>query len=176
MATAAAKRYAKAVFELAEADGDFEQWSRRLAKIRELFSDPDVAAVLSNPTIASEQRESLVATSPHLFDQEASNLARLLIESSRIGDVSDIEDEFRALVDEAQGRVRATVTTAIELGAHDRDRLASELSKRLDKEVRLAVVVDPSVIGGLRLQYGDRVVDATVASRLEQLRRRLAAT
>ncbi|HKC20755.1 MAG TPA: F0F1 ATP synthase subunit delta, partial [Candidatus Dormibacteraeota bacterium] len=84
MATAAAKRYAKAVFELASADGDFEQWSRRLAKIRELFDDPKVAAVLSNPTISSEQRESLVATSPHLFDQEATNLGRLLIEAGRI--------------------------------------------------------------------------------------------
>lgn len=176
MATAAAKRYAKAVFELAQADRDLEQWSQRLAKIRELFSDPKVAAVLSNPTIAREQREALVATSPHLFDQEASNLARLLIEAGRIGEASDIEEEFQALVDEAQGRVRATVTTAIELAAQDRDRVSSELSKRLDKQVRLTVVVDPSVIGGLRLQYGDRVVDATVASRLEQLRRRLAAT
>lgn len=176
MATAAAKRYAKAVFELASADGDFEQWSRRLAKMRELFGDPKVAAVLSNPTISSEQREALVATSPHLFDEEATNLARLLIESGRIGDAAAIEEEFRTLLDEAQGRVRATVTTAIELGAHDRDRVASELSKRLEKEVSVTVVVDPSVIGGLRLQYGDRVVDATVANRLEQLRRRLAAT
>jgi F-type H+-transporting ATPase subunit delta len=176
VATAAAKRYAKAVFELASADGDFEQWSRRLAKMRELFGDPKVAAVLSNPTISSEQREALVATSPHLFDEEATNLARLLIESGRIGDAAAIEEEFRTLLDEAQGRVRATVTTAIELGAHDRDRVASELSKRLEKEVSVTVVVDPSVIGGLRLQYGDRVVDATVANRLEQLRRRLAAT
>jgi F-type H+-transporting ATPase subunit delta len=174
VATAAAKRYARAVFELAQSDRDFEQWSRRLAKIRELFGDPGVAAVLSNPTISSERREALVSTSPHLFDQEATNLARLLIESGRIDTVSEIEEEFHALVDEAEGRVRATVTTAIELGEHDRDRVASELSKRLDKQVRLTVVVDPSVIGGMRLQYGDRVVDATVASKLEQLRRRLA--
>jgi F-type H+-transporting ATPase subunit delta len=176
VATAAAKRYAKAVFELASAESDFEQWSRRLARIREMFADPEVAAVLSNPTIATERREALVATSPHLIDQHATNLARLLIESSRIGDAAAIEQEFQSLVDDAQGRVRATVTTAIELGAQDRERVAAELSKRLQKEVKLSVVVDPRVIGGLRLQYGDRVVDATVANRLEQLRRRLAAT
>ena len=176
MATAAARRYAKAVFELAQADGDFEKWTRRLAKIRELFSDPEVAAVLSNPTISTEQREGLVATSPHLFDEEATNLARLLIESGRIEDAAEIEEAFQGLLDEAQGRVRATVTTAIELGAHDRDRVASELSKRLQKEVKVSVVVDPRVIGGMRLQYGDRVVDATVAIRLDQLRRRLAAS
>jgi F-type H+-transporting ATPase subunit delta len=176
VATAAAKRYAKAVFELASADGDFDQWSRRLARIREMLADPEVAAVLSNPTIATERREALVATSPHLFDQQATNLARLLVESGRIADAAAIEEEFQSLVDDAEGRVRATVTTAIELGAHDRERVAAELSKRLQKEVKLTVVVDPRVIGGMRLQYGDRVVDATVANRLEQLRRRLAAT
>jgi F-type H+-transporting ATPase subunit delta len=176
MATGAARRYAKAVFELAQAEGQFEQWGRRLSRIRELFSDPEVAAVLSNPTISTDRREALVATSPHLFDEEATNLARLLIEAGRIEDAAAIEEEYQGLVDETEGRVRATVTTAIELSTHDRDRVADELSKRLHKEVKLKVVVDPRVIGGLRLQYGDRVVDATVASRLEQLRRRLAAT
>jgi F-type H+-transporting ATPase subunit delta len=80
------------------------------------------------------------------------------------------------MADEAAGRVRATLTTAIELEPRDRERVAQELSKRLDKDVRLQVVVDPRILGGLRLQYGDRIVDASVAARLQQLRRRLAAT
>ncbi len=176
MATAAAKRYARAVFELAGQDGNVDEWARRLAKVRELFADPQVAAVLSNPTIATGHREALVATAPHLFDQEATNLARLLIESGRIGEAAAIEQEFERLADEAAGRVRATATTAIELGRDDRDRLERELSKRLKKEVRLSLVVDPRILGGLKLQYGDRVIDASVATRLEQLRRRLTAT
>lgn len=176
MATGAAKRYAKAVFELAQADGRFEPWARRLERIRELFSDPKVAAVLNNPTIATEQREALVASAPHLLDEEGTNLARLLIEAGRIEDAAAVEEAYQAMVDDAEGRVRATVTTAIALGQKDRDQVADELSKRLRKEVKVTVVVDPRVIGGLRLQYGDHVIDATVAGRLEQLRRRLAAT
>jgi F-type H+-transporting ATPase subunit delta len=172
----AAKRYAKAVFELAQADGQLEGWGRRLAKIRELFGDPDVAAVLSNPTIATEHREALVATAPHLIDEEGGNLARLLIESGRVGEAPAIENEFHRLADEAAGRVRATLTTAIDLPREDRDRVQRELSKRLGKDVRMEVVVDPRIIGGLKVQYGDRVVDASVATRLQQLRRRLAAT
>ena len=113
---------------------------------------------------------------PHVLDPEGTNLARLLIESNRIGEARAIEEEFQRLADEAAGRVRATVTTAIELDRSDRDRVQQQLSKRLDKEVRLSVVVDPGIIGGLKPQYGDRVVDATVATRLQQLRRRLAAT
>jgi F-type H+-transporting ATPase subunit delta len=176
VATAAARRYARAVFELARDEAHVEQWARRLAQLRELFADPDVAAVLSNPTIATEQREALVAGTPRVLDDEGTNLARLLIESGRVAEAREIDEEFQRLADEAAGRVRATVTTAIELEADDRERVTRELSRRLDKEVRLTVVVDPRILGGMKMQYGDRVVDATVATRLEQLRRRLAAT
>ena len=174
MATAAAKRYAKAIFELAQDEGKVEEWGKRLAQVRDVMSDPEVARVLTNPTIASEQRMDLVS---NLFDGgETTNLAKLLIESNRVHDVGAIEDEFQRLADEAAGRVRATVTTAVELTAKDRDRVVEELSKRLGKRVQLDVLVDPRILGGLKLQYGDRLVDASVATRLQQLRRRLAAS
>jgi F-type H+-transporting ATPase subunit delta len=176
VATAAAKRYAKAVFELAQQEGDVERWGNRLERIRELFTDEEVASVLSNPTIPAERREALVAGQPRVFDQETTNLARLLIESGRVDEATGVEEEFQRLADQAAGRVVATVTTAIELAAAEREQVARELSKQLKKDVRVTVVVDPGVIGGLKLQYGDRVVDATVAARLQQLRRRLAAT
>jgi F-type H+-transporting ATPase subunit delta len=176
VATAAARRYARAVFELAEQEGQVDEWGSRLAAIRQLVSDPEVAAVLTNPTIATEQRMALISDAPHVFDAEATNLVKLLIESSRVREVDGIEEEFERLADEAAGRVRATVTTAVELSAGDRDRVEVELSKRLGKEIRMKVVVDPRILGGLKLQYGDRLVDASVSTRLQQLRRRLAAS
>ena len=176
MATAAARRYARAVFDLAQQEGEVAKWAERLARVRELLSEPEVAAVLTNPTIATERRMALVATAPHLFDDEATNLAKLLIESDRVRDVGGIELEFERLADEAAGRVRATVTTAVALTPKDRDRVADGLAKRLGREISLHVVVDPRILGGLKLQYGDRLVDASVATRLQQLRRRLAAS
>ena len=175
MATAAAKRYARAVFELAQSEGSVAAWSERLERVRSLFADENVAAVLSNPTIPRDQREAVIADT-HVFDVEGTNFARLLVESGRIDQAEAIEREFQHLVDDAEGRVRATVTTAIELEPADRDRVARELSRRLEKDVRVTVVVDPRILGGMKLQYGDRLVDATVATRLEQLRRRLAAS
>ena len=174
MATAAAKRYARAVFELAESEGQVGEWGRRLGQVSAVLSDPEVARALTNPTIATEQRMAIVSD---LFDgSEATNLAKLLIESDRVRDVGAIADEFQRLADEAAGRVRATVTTAVELSSNDRDRVAEELSKRLGREIHLDVLVDPAILGGLKLQYGDRLVDASVATRLQQLRRRLAAS
>lgn len=176
MASGAAKRYARAVFQVAQDEGRIEHWEHSLARLHELLSDPNVAEVLSNPTIAASERMKFISGSPQLMDQQTANLAKLLIESNRVREIDGIADEFGRLGDEAAGRVRATVTTAIELGAGDRDRIARELSKRLDKEVKLQVAVDPRILGGLKLQYGDRVVDGTVATKLQQLRRRLVAS
>ena len=176
MATASAKRYARAVFELAVQDADIAGWGRRLDLLNELLSDEAVAAVLTNPTIDVERRMEVVSAAPPELDAETSNLAKLLIESNRVREIAGIAEEFERLADEAAGRVRATVTTAVELRSSERDRVAEELSKRLGEEVRIKVVVDPRILGGLKLQYGDRLVDASVATKLQQLRRRLAAS
>jgi F-type H+-transporting ATPase subunit delta len=174
VATAAAKRYARAVFELAAEEGKVDEWGLRVATLADLFSDPQVAAVLTNPTIPLGRRMELISAAPHVLDRETTNLARLLIESNRVRVVHGIAEEYQALADEAGGRVRATVTTAVELEPDERDRVARQLSERLGKEVHIKVVVDKRILGGLKLQYGDRLIDASVATKLQQLRRRLA--
>jgi F-type H+-transporting ATPase subunit delta len=178
VATAAAKRYARAVFELATDEGQVAEWGRRLGAVRDLLSDPKVAAVLTNPTIPVSLRMELISAAPHGrftgLDPEATNLARLLIESNRVAQVRGVVEEFETLADAAAGRVRATVTTAVELAPAERDRVADQLSERLGKEVRITLVVDKRILGGLKLQYGDRLIDASVATKLQQLRRQLA--
>jgi F-type H+-transporting ATPase subunit delta len=174
VATAAAKRYARAVFELATEEGKVDEWTRRLTTVRDLLSDPSVAAVLTNPTIPLDRRMELVSSAPHELDPEATNLARLLIESNRVQQIGGVAEEFEVLADAAAGRVRATVTTAVDLDRAERDKVGDQLSRRLGKEVRMTVVVDKSILGGLKLQYGDHLIDASVATKLQQLRRRLA--
>jgi F-type H+-transporting ATPase subunit delta len=66
------------------------------------------------------------------------------------------------------------VTTAVELTDAERERVTRQLSERLGKEVTMRVTVDKRILGGLKLQYGDRLIDASVATKLQQLRRRLA--
>lgn len=174
MATAAARRYARAVFELATEEGQVAEWGRRVAQVSDLLSNPQVAAVLTNPTIPVNLRMELISAAPHELDPEATNLARLLIESNRVEDARGVAEDYEALADAAAGRVRATVTTAVELAPDERDRLAHQLSERLGKEVRIEVVVDERILGGLKLQYGDRLIDASLATKLQQLRRHLA--
>ncbi|MDQ6878579.1 MAG: F0F1 ATP synthase subunit delta [Candidatus Dormibacteraeota bacterium] len=172
-----ARRYARAVFELATEEGQVEEWGHRLATVRDLLSDRTVVAVLTNPTIPLSRRMELISGGSDGdtgLDPEATNLARLLIESNRVEEVGGVVEEFETLADAAAGRVRATVTTAVELDDAERDRVADQLSERLGKEVRMTVVVDQRILGGLKLQYGDHLIDASVATKLQQLRRRLA--
>ena len=172
MATAAAKRYGRAVFELASEEKQVDEWRVRLAAVRDLLSDAQVAAVLSNPTIATSERMKLVV-GVEALDTEASNLVGLLIESNRIDQAASIADEFDRLANEAEGRVNAVVTTAVELGADEQRQVSERLSKLLAAEVSVQSLVDPRILGGLKVQYGDHLIDATVATRLQQLRRTL---
>jgi F-type H+-transporting ATPase subunit delta len=174
MAGAAARRYARAIFELARDEGRFEEWAARIAAVREVLSVPEVRAVLMNPSISRQERQAAVSTFLEGAGPESVNLGKLLVGAGRVDDIAAIEEEYGGLVDEAEGRIRATATTAVELSPNDRDGLTRSLSKRLGREVRLTAAVDQSIIGGLVLRFGDHVIDASLATRLQQLRRKLA--
>lgn len=177
MASARARRYAKAIFELAqEGDGsETEAWPARLAAVKAVLTDGMALQVFSSPAVPSARRVELVSElrTPEM-GEGGLNLARLLVAAGRPELIDGIIEEYGALADAAAGRVRATATTAVELDAGERERIARGLSERLGKEVRLEVRVDPAIVGGMVLQVGDRLIDASVATRLQQLRRRLA--
>lgn len=176
MAGAAAKRYARAIFDLAsQQPGQADAWAERLARVGQVFSDPTVARILDNPTLSVERRQEAVGLAlAGGVDQETLNLARLLVESNRVDKVDEIAEEYRRLADDAAGRVQVTATSAVELSQAEQRQLTERLSSRLGRQVRLATRVDPSIMGGLVIQTGDQVIDASVAMRLQQLKRRLA--
>jgi F-type H+-transporting ATPase subunit delta len=169
-----ANRYAKAIFELATEEGKVADWSRRLEIIREVLEDTTAHAIIANPSVSVETRlQAVEALELPGIGPEGLNLMRMLVASRRVDRIAEIVEHFEVLADDAAGRVRASVTTAIPLSEDDRDKLSRDLSAQLGKDVRLAAHVDPSILGGLLLQVGDRLTDASVAGRLEQLRRKV---
>jgi F-type H+-transporting ATPase subunit delta len=140
-----------------------------------MVSIPEVSRVLDNPTLTVERREdAIAAVLGDRADREAVNLAKLLVESGRVHQAGEIAEEYSRLADEAAGRVRVTATTAVDLTDEEKQRLARDLAARLGREVRLTARVDRAILGGLVVQTGDTVIDASLATRLQQLRRRLA--
>lgn len=176
MPSAIGKRYAKAAFELAQQEGAREEWLQRLRVLRDRMLVPEAFHVLTSPVVPMARRLEAVDVLDEdgRIGPEARNLAKLMVEAGRVDAIDAVVEEFERLDDEAAGRVRATMTTAIGLEEEDRRRLTSDLSRQLGQDVRLESQVDPAILGGVVLQLGDRLVDASLRGRLQQLRRQLA--
>jgi F-type H+-transporting ATPase subunit delta len=169
-----ARRYAEAYFSLAQEAGDIAGWREQLAGVNAALGDPAVSDALANPktSLAERVRQGL-----QLLDgvsPEARNLARLLIERRRIGIVGEILAHYDALTDRASGIVRVEVTTAVQADAALEQRIRDSLSKQLGSDVQTTVRSDPSIVGGLVIRIGDRVIDDSLRTHLQQLQAALA--
>ena len=101
-------------------------------------------------------------------------IASSLVQQPRERRVRELLGRAIQLAAAQRKRVVATVASAVPLSAQQQTRLAAALSARYDTEVAINTVVDPATVGGLRVQIADDVIDGTVASRLSELRQRLA--
>jgi F-type H+-transporting ATPase subunit delta len=181
----AARRYAEAAFQIATRDGTTEQWQERLDRLGALLDDDRFARVAANPALPQDERERMLGEalgwkSPGSdavwpTDDPAFNLVRLLLRRGRIRLASGIAREFRRLVQRASGIVPATVMSASELSPAEEAAIRARLEKMTGGKVELAFELDPSLIGGVAVRIGDRMIDASVRGRLERLREHLMA-
>jgi len=173
-----ARPYAQAVFELAGAEGRLQAWSDFLQLAAQVVLDPAARRLLSTPgTGAAQLADALAGIArdrlggPLLAGGQAqgANFLRLLVENRRIEALPDIAARFEALKAAAENTLEVTLTSASPVDGEQRRRIEEALNKRFNRQVRLAVEVDPQLIGGARLQVGDRVIDGSVRSGLDKL-------
>jgi F-type H+-transporting ATPase subunit delta len=157
------------------AGDDAGRISDELFSIQRLVdSHADLRNALSDPSRTTEDRGRLLSS---LLDGKVLPATLLVLAQATTGEHGPVDralQEFQHVAARATGERIATVYTARELGDDDRSRLADALSRQYDARVHLQVVVDPSVIGGLRVVIGDDVIDGTVSSKLDDAQRRLA--
>lgn len=164
------RRYAQAYFDLAQEAGAVDVWGRELERVAEALDDPEVALALANPRLRGEQRTRLIEALLRGTMPQAANLVRLLLEHGRIAALPQVVAHYRRLADRASGVVRAEVTTAVPVDETLTARIRRTLSERLGGAVETTVRQDPALLGGLVVRIGDRVIDASVRTRLQQLR------
>jgi F-type H+-transporting ATPase subunit delta len=175
-----ARPYAQAVFELAQSAGELPAWSDFLQLAAIMVTEPDVNRLLFTPgadlqrlavTIAGLCREQL-GNPPLLRDAERSpgaNFLKVLVANQRLGALPDISLRFDVLKAEAENTLDVTLTTAVAVSDEQQSRIVDALKNRFGKQVRLAVHIDPQLVGGARLQVGDRVIDGSVRTGLDKL-------
>ena len=173
MPGAAARRYARALFRLAEEESRSREVLRELDALAEVFeAHPAAREALFRPLHPQRERQRVLEA---LADRLGSSptvrqFCAVLVEHRRLSDFAEIHAEFARLVDVAAGRVQAEVRSAHPLGDAQRDRLRRALAAHTGKEVDLEVTVDPSLIGGVVARVGDLVIDGSLRLQLEQLR------
>lgn len=173
---AAAHRYAEAAFELAERESTFDRWRDDLRLAAELADDPAVTRILDNPAIPLTDREELLARLlKGRLSGPAYNLVRLLAQRSTLELLPRISAEYDRLWNAHEGIVSATVSSALPLTADEDAAVRAKVASLTGSKVEISTVVDPSLIGGLTVRIGDRLIDASVRGRLERLREELLA-
>jgi F-type H+-transporting ATPase subunit delta len=170
----AARRYAEAAFEVALRDDTVEQWRSELDLAASIAGDDRAVHVLANPAIPAERRaEALVELVGKRVSQPVLNLIQLMLRRGRIEQLPRVAAEFRRLDDARQGITNATAVSASDLTPDEIKQLTDRLEQQTGGRVALDVEVDPSLLGGLIVRVGDRLMDGSVRGRLERLRNQL---
>ncbi|MFO1354916.1 MAG: F0F1 ATP synthase subunit delta [Gammaproteobacteria bacterium] len=173
-----ARPYAQAAFELAQAAGELQDWSDFLQVAARMVLEPEVGRLLDTPaadlgrlatTMAELAREQLGGRLLAGERAEGVNFLRLLVENRRLAALPDIAARFEVLKAEAENSLDVTLTSATPVGDEQRGRIEQTLNQRFNRRIRLAVQVDPGLIGGARLQVGDRIIDGSVRTGLDKL-------
>lgn len=172
-----ARRYAEAAFDIAERDGKVEQWRDQLMQAAQALADPAIVRRLEDPAVPFETRAEAISDG---LGKEVlpglRNLLLLVLRRRRLTQVSNIYAEFRRLYNRRAGIVEATAVSATPLSDADVEVLRERLAATVGGKLELTLQVDPTLIGGLYVRIGDRLIDGTVRGRLERLRNTLIAS
>lgn len=170
----AGRRYAQAIFSLAREQNKLEQWDADLANMDEAFKQDNLRNFLDNPKTTRDAkihfiREVLASR----ISPEALNLVLILIRRERQSAVSSVFQEYTKLWNKLRGIEIAEVTTAISVGPAEEEAIRSRLSAITGKQITVQMKVDPEIVGGLIARIGDTLIDGSVLTRLQNLRKQL---
>ena len=172
-----AKRYARALRDLAREQGTLEACGEELNRVVTTFQEPRLAVLLNSPAIEAEVRfETAKQVAAALgLSKTVSNLTALLAERQRLHILPDVARWYENLIDQELGRVRITVRSATPLGPAEKTEI-TELAKRLtrSREVVAATEVDPELLGGVIMDVGGVVYDGSLRAQLARLTKDMA--
>ena len=171
-----ARPYAEAAFRLADAQGKLAEWSAALANLAAVAADARVRAAIGDPGLsAAKVAGLLIAILAGKLSGDAENFVRVLAENGRLDVVTEIRTHFEALKNEREGTVEAEVYTAFEMDAAQVADLVARLEKNSGRKVKARVTVDKSLIGGVKVVIGDKVIDGSARAQLSALETALKA-
>ncbi|MEK3952465.1 MAG: F0F1 ATP synthase subunit delta [Psychrobacillus psychrotolerans] len=170
-----AKRYAISLFELATQKNVVQAVENDLRELKVVWNgNKDVKTLFTSPKLSLDKKKELIRQIFTNANPIVINTLLVLIDKKRLAEVSDIISEFMILSNEAQGVAEAKVYTTRALTEEERANVSTAFAKNVGKQsLNIQNIVDPSIIGGIRVQIGNRIYDSTLSTKLDRLKRNL---
>jgi F-type H+-transporting ATPase subunit delta len=167
-----AGRYAQAVFDLAREDGSLEAVESDIAALNAaLHESADLRALIGSPIYSREEKGAAIdAVAARMgLSLVTRNVLGLMAQKRRLFALPQMIQALRALIAQARGEITAAVVSAQPLTPEQQRRLGETIAAQVGKTVRLETRVDPSLIGGLVVQVGSRMIDTSIRAKLGQM-------
>jgi|SRR5690625_1615991 len=167
-----AKRYADALFQLANKNENITNIISQLDVVRDVFLTNDkLIDILHHPQIQLEDKMKLIDDAFGKCDKDIIHTLKLLIERHRIEYIEQIIDHVTELYNESRGIAAATVYSVRALSDEEKEKVATSLAKQLGKkEVSIENEIDPSVLGGMKIRVGNTIYDGSISGKLNRIR------
>jgi F-type H+-transporting ATPase subunit delta len=167
--------YAEALFEVGKEKGRLDEIAEQLRQFADAVGgDRDSQVFFFSPYFSTAEKKEGLGRMVSGADPALLNFLELLIEKHRMTEVFRIRDRFEQLWKHENKRLDVTVTSAVELDPAVVEKVGSEVERQTGQKVELASRVDDSILGGIVLQVGNMVLDASIRNRLEKLRKSVA--
>lgn len=169
------KRYAKALFELADEGNQLDSVYSELTALRQVYVDnPDLPALLRGVDLTVDDKKQLLASLKRDASQLVKNFLQMLFDYGRLDLLVEMVNEFESRYDERQKLMHAKVTTAVALNDSQRSSLSDNLAKRFHaNKVDLDEKVDPQILGGVIVSVNHQTLDGSISTKIEKIRRLL---
>lgn len=170
-----AKRYAVALFEIGKEKSNLDQLEEELLVISDVFkNDETLNQFLDNPRVSREKKKEFVRNVFKDVSQDTLNTLLLLIDKRRVDIIEDLVSEFIKMKNEARGIAEADVYSVRELTEEETKQIQETFAKKMMiNNLRINNIVDPSILGGVRIRIGNEIYDGTVKTQLKRLEQKL---
>jgi F-type H+-transporting ATPase subunit delta len=172
-----AEVYARSLFEVAEEQDRLDLIHEQLGQFADaLGANRDMAVFLFSPYFSADEKKNGLRRSVDGADPVFMNFLEALIERHRMPAIFRIRSRFEAMWDDANKLLPVEVTSAVALDPQTVESLGRRIGEQTGNQIELSSRVDPDILGGIVLRVGNFIMDASIRSRLEQLRREVAQT
>lgn len=163
--------YVGVLFDLAKEENRQEEIGTQIQEIREIIElNPEFFVFLTSPQITKEERiQSIDKILGGKVDDTLLRFMKVLIHNRRMDYLLEIAKKYQEELRAFKGIIYVQALTAVPLDEDQREKLENRLVERLGKQIELKNIVDPDILGGMKLKIGEKSLDATLKSRLREL-------